>query len=131
MADRVERVSEQTDVQDGRVVTERAVTTESRDAGVAKTGQIVWFIVGVLVSLLLLRMVLALLGANPANAFADLIYTLSNPFVAPFRGLLQVSSVNLGVSRFETETLVAVIVYTLIGWGIVKMINLGRKDTAL
>lgn len=131
MADRVERVSEETGVVGDRVVTERAVTTESRDASVAKTEQIVWFIVGVLVFLLILRMILALLGANPENAFADLIYTISNLFVAPFRGLLQVGTLQLGVSRFETETLIAVIVYTLIGWGVVKLINLGRKDTVV
>ena len=131
MADRVERVSEETNVDNGRVVTERAVSSESRDASVAKTAQIIWFIVGVIVFLLLLRMVLALLGANPENAFANLIYTLSNPFVSPFRGLLQVGAVQMGVSRFETETLVAVTVYTLLGWGVVKLINLGRKDTVV
>ena len=127
MPDRVEEVSQQTTNEDGRVVTNRTVSTDSRDASVAKTAQIVWFIVGVIVFLLILRMILALLGANPLNAFADLVYSLSNPFVAPFRGLLQVGAVELGVSRFEFETLIAVVVYTLIGWGIVKLINLGRK----
>ena len=129
MADRVERVTEQTSVNNGEVVRDRSVTTKDKNYSVAKTAQVVWFIVGVLVFLLVLRMVLALLGANPANAFADHVYSLSNPFVAPFRGLLQVSAVELGVARFELETLVAVIVYTLLGWGLVKLINLGRKDT--
>ena len=129
MADRAERVTEQTTVNNGEVVRDRSVSTHDKNYSVAKTAQVVWFIVGVLVFLLLLRMVLALLGANQANAFADLVYSLSNPFVAPFRGLLQVGTVELGVARFELETLVAVIVYTLLGWGLVKLINLGRKDT--
>lgn len=131
MADRVERVTEQTTVNNGEVVKDRSVSTMDKDYPVAKTAQIVWFIVGILVFLLILRMVLALLGANPVNAFADLVYSLSNPFVAPFRGLLQVSTVELGVARFELETLVAVIIYTLIGWGLVKLINLGRRDVAV
>ena len=131
MADRVERVTEQTSVNNGEVVRDRSVTTKDKNYSVAKTAQVVWFIVGVLVFLLVLRMVLALLGANPANAFADLVYSLSNPFVAPFRGLLQVSAVELGVARFELETLVAIIIYSLIGWGLVKLINLGRRDTVV
>lgn len=131
MADREERVTEQTTVNDGAVTRERAVTTKDKNYSVAKTAQVVWFIVGVLVFLLLLRMVLSLLGANPANAFADLVYSVSNPFVSPFRGLLQVGTVELGVARFELETLVAVLVYTLIGWGLVKLINLGRRDVVV
>ena len=128
MADREERITEQTTVDNGRVVRERSVNTKSSNYVVTKAAQIVWFIVGALVFLLLVRMGLSLLGANPANTFADLIYSLSNPFVAPFRGLLQVGTVTLGVSRFELETLVAVGVYTLFGWGLVKLINLARKD---
>lgn len=130
MADRVERVTEQTTATGDTVVTDRVASTKDRDYPLSKLAQIVWFIIGVLVFLLVIRMVLSLLGANPANAFADLIYSLSNPFVAPFRGLLQVGTVELGIARFELETLVAIIIYTLIGWGIVKLINLGRKDTA-
>ncbi len=130
MADRFERVTEQTSVNNGEVVRDRSVTTKDKNYSVAKTAQIVWFIVGVAVFLLVIRMVLALLGANPANAFADLVYTLSNPFVAPFRGLLKVGTVELGVARFELETLVAIIIYAVLGWGLVKLINLGRRDTA-
>lgn len=131
MADRVERVTEQTTVNNGEVVRDRSVSTRDTNYSVAKVAQIVWFVVGVVVFLLVIRMVLALLGANPANAFANLIYSLSNPFVAPFRGLLQVGTVELGVARFELETLVAIIIYTLVGWGLVKLINLGRKDTVV
>lgn len=131
MADRVERVSEETTVDGGRVVKERAVNVSDRNEPINKVAQIVWFIVGVITSLLLLRFILALLGANPANAFANFIYELSNLFVAPFRGLLQVSTVEYGVARFEFETLVAVAVYVLVGYGIVKLIELGRKGTSV
>lgn len=130
MAQHVETVTERQLVDDdNETVVRRSTDTVDADRGVAKTAQVVWFIVGVLVFLLVLRMILSLLGANPANAFADLIYSLSGPLVTPFRGLLSVGTVELGVSRFETETLVAIIVYTLIGWGIVKLIDLGRRDT--
>lgn len=130
MADRTERVSEETVVQGDKVVQERSVNVTDSDQPINKVSQVIWFIVGVISSLLLLRFVLALLGANPANAFANFIYELSNVFVAPFRGLLQVSAVEYGVARFEIETLVAIAVYALFGYGIIKMIQLGRKGTA-
>lgn len=131
MAEQVERVVREDNVNGDTVVTRRVDDGRTVDRGVAKLAQIVWFLVAVLVILLVIRLILALLGANPANAFADFIYTTSNPFVAPFRGLLRVGTLDLGVARFETETLVAIIVYSLIGWLIVKLINLGRRDSVV
>lgn len=98
----------------------------SHQRSVSKVAQVVWFIVGVIVSLLLLRAALALLGANLTNQFASFIYSLSEPLVAPFRGLLQIGEFQAGVSRLEIETLLAAAVYALIGWGIVKAITLAR-----
>lgn len=129
MPDKVEKVTERQVVDDaGGRTTTRAVSTNSRDAGISKVAQIIWFIVSVLVILLILRFILSLMGANPTNGFANFIYSLSNPFVAPFRGLLRSGTVQLGVARFEFETLVAAVVYTLLGWIIVQMVSLTSKN---
>lgn len=129
MADEVEKVSEVTDRDaTGNRVTTRAVSHNSRDQQVSKAAQIVWFIIGVIVALLALRIVLALLGANLANAFASFIYDITDPFVAPFRGLLQIGEFQAGVSRFELETVVAILVYLLIGWGIASAVRLASKN---
>jgi uncharacterized protein YggT (Ycf19 family) len=129
MADQIEKVSEQTgsDAAGNRVTT-RAVSHESRDQKVSKIAQVVWFITGLVAVLLAVRVVLALLGANLANGFASFIYGLSDPFVAPFRGLLQVGEFHAGVSRLELETIVAIIVYVLIGWGIASAVRLASKN---
>ena len=128
MADEVNKVTEQQTVDgSGRTTTTRAVSSDSYDNTVSKVAQIVWFIVGVLVLLLMLRIVLSLLGANEANAFASFVYGLTDIFVAPFRGLLQQGEFQRGVSRFEVETLVAALIYLLVGWGIVGAINLAKK----
>ncbi len=130
MADEVEKVSEVTDRDaTGNRVTTRAVSHDSRDQQVSKAAQVVWFIVGIIIAFLALRFVLALLGANLANGFASFIYTLSDPFVAPFRGLLQVGEFQAGVSRFELETIIAILVYALVGWGIASAVRLGSKNT--
>jgi uncharacterized protein YggT (Ycf19 family) len=129
MADQVDKVSEVTDKDDaGNRVTTRAVSHESRDQKVSKVAQVVWFIVGVILAVLAIRVVLALLGANLSNGFASFIYNVSDPFVAPFRGLLQVGQFEAGVSRLELETIVAMIVYALLGWGIASAVRLASKN---
>ena len=88
----------------------------------------IWYIAGLLEMLLALRFVLALLGANPANIFANIIYTLSYPFVAPFFGLFSYN-IHYGVSHFETYTLVAMIIYAIIAYAIARLITLNRPAT--
>lgn len=106
-------------------VVEARPTTHNRS--VWKATQIIWYIAGVIVTLLIVRAILALLGANLENAFANFIYVITDPFVAPFRGLLQIGEFQAGVSRLEVETLLAALVYLLVAWGIAKAIELARR----
>lgn len=87
--------------------------------------RIIWFIGGLLVVLLSLRVLLSLLGANRENGFADLIYGITYPFVAPFFGLFGYS-VEYGVSRFEIETVVAILVYLGITAAVAWLVTIGR-----
>jgi YggT family protein len=93
---------------------------------VSKLAQIVWFIVGLIVTLLVIRILLALAGANLDNEFASFIYSLSDPLVSPFRGLLRIGEFQAGIARFEVETFVAMIVYVLAGSLLVRAIDLAR-----
>lgn len=101
--------------------------TRTHNSSVAKINQVIWYIVGFVVVLLLIRFVLALLGANLENAFASFMYTVTDPLVAPFRGLLQIGEFQAGVVRVEIETLLAGLVYGLIGWGITSAVRLAQK----
>ena len=105
------------------------VVTERRDVpGNVVAQRVVWYIVGIIVGLLALRLVLQLLGANEGNAFVDLVYGLSGVFAAPFFGMFSYTP-SYGVSYFEVGTLVAMIVYALIGWAIAHAFTLGsRRD---
>ncbi len=90
--------------------------------------RIVYYILGVVEVLLAFRLVFKLLGANPASGFVSGIYTLSNIFLSPFIGIFRTASTR-GVetqSVLEPATLVAMIVYAVIGWGIVKLIEIMR-----
>ncbi len=123
-------VRKQAQDESGATIVTKKTSTGGSDVAVSKVAQVIWFIVGVIVTLLLLRFVLSLLGANPANSFANLIYNLSDPLVSPFRGILQVGELTLGVARFEFETIVAMAVYCLFGWGLEKLVRLGQSDNA-
>lgn len=105
------------------------VETVRTDSGPWTAARIVWYITDILLGLLAIRFILALLGANPANAFANFIYTVSHPFVAPFFSLFSYNT-QLGISRFETYTLVAMVIYALIAWAIVRLLTINRTTPA-
>jgi len=75
---------------------------------------LLWLMLGALESLLLLRLILKLMAANPANAFASFIYTLSDLFVWPFVGLT-VTPTAFGIV-VEIHTIIAMVVYAMLGW---------------
>lgn len=100
--------------------------------GTQTVGYLVYFIFGVLESLLAFRLVLKFLGANPTSSFVELIYNLTRVFVLPFSGILPAgfSQGAVTTSVFEPATLVAMIVYALIAWGVVALIRIisGQKQ---
>ena len=85
-----------------------------------KVTQIVWLLVGMLEVLLALRFGLKLIGANPASPFAVFIYGLSGLFLFPFAGLTGTPAA--GGMVLEFTTLIAMVVYALIGWGVERII---------
>lgn len=89
--------------------------------------RVVWFIVGVINVLIAIRFVLLLLGANHAAGFVDLIYGITDVLVAPFTGIF--GQPTYGSSVFEISSLLAIVIYSLIGYGITKLITLGRTTT--
>lgn len=107
---------------------------EIRDAEAYRNGygvqtllaNVIWLAFSLLMILLAIRFIFGLLGANPANTFANFIYTTSHPFVAPFFSLFHYSVIQTGASRFEAYTLVAIMVYTLIAWLLTSLVTLGR-----
>lgn len=105
----------------------QGATARSEAHGAVLAARIVSYITSVLLVLLGIRFVLALLGANTANAFANFIYAVTYPFVAPFFGLFGYK-LEYGVSRFEIDTLVAMVVYALVGYGISRLLTIKQAD---
>jgi hypothetical protein len=100
---------------------------QDQDAGLITAARVVYFINTVVSGLLAIRFLLVLLGANTLNAFAAFIYDVTRPLVAPFFGLFNYQAA-YGRARFEYETLVAIAVYSLIAWAIVRLLAIGSHD---
>ncbi len=129
MADEVQETKEvrTTDTQVGDTNVQRQTVREVSAAPTSIVAQrVVWYIVGFIIVLLVLRLVLQLLGANAGNGFVDFIYALSGVFAAPFFGMFSYTP-SYGVSYFEVSTLVAILIYALVGWGIAKLFTLNSN----
>lgn len=86
--------------------------------------QVVWYVLGVLEALLAFRFFLKLLGANPGAGFTNFIYTVTYPFAAPFLSVFGITQVSGSV--VEWTTLLAMLVYWLIAFGITKALRMSR-----
>jgi hypothetical protein len=87
--------------------------------------QIVWYIAGLLEALLAFRFLLKLFGANPYAGFSSFIYGITYPFAAPFLSVFKMTKVEGSI--FEWTTLLAMLVYWLIAWGITKLFVMGKS----
>lgn len=108
---------------------ERPVTTEREEYGMNVAVRVIYFLGGIIFILLGLRLLLALLGANPANGFANFIYSASRPFASPFFGLFSYEP-TLGRSHFEVSTLVAIVVYAIVVGVLARLVTLGSRRPA-
>ncbi len=110
-------------VQKPAVKTEHPQRVYETKKSIFRTYQIVWYVLGFFEILLLFRLVLKILAANPGSGFSILIYGLSGPLVAPFVGVLRITTADTG-STFEWPTLIATAVYWVVAYGIVKLLQL-------
>ncbi len=79
-----------------------------------------YFVLGVLEVIMGLRFLFRLLGASEGNDFIMSLYNLSHVFVAPFNGIFNDQTIG-SRSVFELSTLVAMLIYALIAWGLVSL----------
>ena len=82
----------------------------------------VGFIVGVVDILIAARFLGKLLGASSQSAFVHFIYQLSGVLVTPFTGIF--GDTGTKTNTFESASLVAIVVYAVIGWGLIVLIRI-------
>lgn len=91
---------------------------------------LVYYFFGALDILLVFRLILKLLGASSTSGFVNMIYGLSGIFIMPFEGIFRRGFAQ-GVettSVLEPATLVALVVYAIVAWGIVKLVRISSGE---
>jgi hypothetical protein len=128
-----ERDQKTTEVRDTKLqqgntnIRRQSVTTATKvDAGVVAR-RVVYYLAGVIIALLVLRIVLLMLAANQGSGFVDFVYALSGLFAMPFYGIFNYQP-SYGQSVFEISSVVAIVVYALIAFGIAKLFTLTKSD---
>lgn len=86
--------------------------------------QVVWYILGTLEVLLAFRFVLKLLAANPSAGFSRFIYGITYLFAYPFLAVFRISQVEGSI--LEWTTLLAMLVYLIVAWGIIKLFLMSK-----
>lgn len=108
----------------------KQVQTKTATSSSAVFSNIVWYILGLVETLLGLRLLLKLLGANPSSGFVDFIYSVTNVLTAPFDNIFNVAKVDSTQvhSIFEPSIIVAMVVYALIAYGLRKLLSINKRD---
>lgn len=87
-------------------------------------GYLIYFLFGTIEILLIFRLAFKLSGANPGSSFVNLIYSLTQIFIMPFAGIFR-QATTAGVETtaiLEPASIVAIIVYAVLAWGITQLV---------
>ena len=106
----------------GTSVRRQTVTHTAVASGNTVMSRVVWYIAGFIIALLVIRVFLYLFAANQAAPFVDFMYTISGVFALPFYGIFAQPS--YGQSVLDSASIVAIVVYALVAWGISKLLTL-------
>jgi hypothetical protein len=89
----------------------------------AMWANVIYVVFAVIDGLIAIRFLLKLLAANPEAGFAQLIYGVTAPLMSPFVGLLGTPAASNG-SQLEVTSLVAIVIYALVGWLLTRLVVL-------
>lgn len=108
----------------------KSTPVEDKVTSTQTTGRVVYYIFGILEVLLAFRLIFKLAGASQGSAFVNFVYRITRIFILPFEGIFR-RGVAQGVettSILEPSTIVALIVYILLAWGIVKLVQVLSRE---
>ena len=124
--ERVEPVSPALVTTDGNVVAERRVAT-TRPTGATMVARVVVVVFGLIQLLIGARIVLLALDAREGNALVAGILALSEPFVAPFEGILNSDALASGGAVLDLAAVLALIGWTIVELVLLAVLRIGRS----
>lgn len=108
------------------------ITNQKNKAGASQSANyFIYFIFGVIEILLVFRFLLKLAGANPSSNFVATVYSVTQIFIMPFEGIFRQATTK-GVETaavLEPATLISIVVYAAIAWGIMQLVSLLSGNT--
>ena len=111
---------ESTVVNDTGVAPVREASVVKSSTPARRTMEGIYLLFGIIDALLVIRLVLKLMGANPHAGFASFTYGVTDFFLAPFHGLLP--TVVSGQSVLELSAIFAILIYSLLALGLVRLV---------
>ena len=108
--------------EEGEVVTRRADGYSLARGWMRVFNMMVGFILLLIETALAFRLAFKLAGANAGNGFVTFIYDVSNPFISPFKGIVNHST--SGKAVFEPETVIAMAVWAVVAILLVVLVNI-------
>lgn len=99
------------------------IDREIRRTNAQWTARVIYFVFGVIEIVIAIRILLKLIAANEASGFARFIYGFTAPFLAPFQNVVNSPRARNG-STFEISSILAILIYLLISWLIVRLLFL-------
>jgi len=110
----------------GQTVTAKTTTSpvSSENKGIFQAYYLVYYLLGIVEIFLAARLIFKLLGAGSSGAFVSFIYAVTGVIAAPFLGIFHTAT-TAGVettSVLEPATIIAMVVYAIVGWGLAKLI---------
>ena len=111
-------------------MTELVEETKLGASSSQKIEYLIYYFFGALEILLAFRLILKITGASMDSGFVQMIYGLTGIFIMPFEGIFR-RAVAQGVETtavLEPATIVAIVVYAVVAWGIVKLVRISSGE---
>ena len=92
----------------------------SRFSPARRAYETIYLVFAIIVGAIIIRVLLKVLGANQGIAFTHFMYNVTDPLLAPFRGILP--TFVSGTTVFESSALIAIVIYGLIGLALARLV---------
>lgn len=112
------------------VISNKTYSSATQNADtVDKIIQLIWFLTGFINVILVLRIIFLLLNAQ-ISGFSAFLFNFTSIFSMPFYGIFPAPIE--GKTYFDTAALVAIVIYSLVAWGIVTLVRIvaDKKEVA-
>ncbi len=130
----IDPVDQTVTTQEPATVSGPTITTQSRQVsttgpgGSEMTRRVVVLIFGLIQLVIGLRFVLLLLDAREANGLVSGILNLSQPFVAPFEGILRTNGLASHGQFFDFTAIVAIVGWTILEFIVIWAVGIFRRQ---